>query len=112
MMTSIGTPSDVLAEGDNLYIADSLKGIVRRVSKGKIEILVGHPNEDFLKKPKKMAFQKDILYILCENEIKTFLMKQGVCGSIPFESNSIVSINADADKDLYILEEILEKVNA
>jgi hypothetical protein len=103
--TSIGCPSGVAIRDRKLLLADSLSGVIRELDGTHMKILCGHPCENILPSPSKMAVQKDVLYIMCQDGVRTYSFATESNSDSPvYESNSIVGIAADFDNSLYIVE--------
>jgi hypothetical protein len=103
--TSIGSPSGIISDENEIYIADSFCGVIRKLNGKEVNVLCGSPKESVLEKPSKLLMQKSSLYILCNNSIRMFSLATGIVGKgSVYESDKILNITNDNSNGLYILE--------
>jgi len=103
--TSIGSPSGIVSNENEIYIADSFCGVIRKLNGKEVNVLCGSPKESVLEKPSKLLMQKSSLYILCNNSIRMFSLATGIIGKgSVYESDKILNITNDNSNGLYILE--------
>lgn len=105
--TSIGVPSGMCFCNGELFLSDSLNGVVRSIKDGKISLVYGNPTEHLLTEPSKLTVSEAVIYLLCKNSIMSFIIgKDNPVGHAIYESDTLSNIAADSDKGLYILEEL------
>jgi hypothetical protein len=103
--TSIGLPSGILFYEGRIYLADDLRHIVREVHGESIRMVAGHPKKQILLHPSNLVAQNNSLYILCKDGIWSYLLNHNTLGkSQIYESNNVISITADLEKTLFIME--------
>lgn len=103
--SSIGMPSGMVQQGNKLYISDSLGNVIRSIEGDSISLFFGHPNKNILNSPSKIIIDGNVLYILCNDSIRTYMINMRSGGEKPiYESNIVSNIAIDSDRGLYILE--------
>ncbi len=103
--TSIGSPSGIVSNENEIYIADSFCGVIRKLNGKEVNVLCGNPKESVFERPSKLLIQKNSLYILCKNSIRMFSFATGIIGKVSvYESDKILNITNDNSNGLYILE--------
>ena len=103
--SSIGYPKWLANKGGKLYMSDYATNIVRKIDKESISICCGSLKKDRLKNPSKLSLSDNVLYVMCNENIRSYMINTNYCGDRPiYESDKIVNITSNADGGLYILE--------
>ena len=100
---SFHNPSDVIVVNNEVLVADCDNHCVRRIKNNGISLFCGNPSIGDMR-PRRMALQDNIVYILSGNSIKSFPMSNKN-GLMIYESDNIIDLT-NGKKGLLILEEI------
>jgi len=105
LCTSIGNPSGIVSNGNEVYISDSFCGVIRKLKGKDISVLCGCPKNIVLESPSKLLIHNNSLSILCNKSIRMFSFANGSLGKgAAYESDKILNITNDNKNGLYILE--------
>jgi len=109
---SFSNPQGIAYYMKALYIADTGNHCIRKIENGNVKLIAGHPLEygdrdglnSLLQSPLKIRVKGGIGCFIDNDKIKHMVLSTGKIG-IAYESNNIISIELDSEKNLYILEE-------
>jgi len=113
---SLNKPSGITCTENTVYIADSNNNCIRMVNGNAVSAVIGMPNERGDKEgfgldarlnfPSKMTSFSDSVFFVDENKVKTFTTKNLYVKDYHVFNGNIISIQADDEKNLYVLEEL------
>jgi len=96
----LNNPRGIFVDEKAIYLSDAKNYCIRKVTDGMISIVTGNPLKNAIY-PTKIRGCKNTLYFINGNEIK-YSVNNDV--GVLYESEGIISIDADDKKNLFILE--------
>lgn len=104
-LSSLNFPSSIDLHGNNLYIADTGNGMVRKLKDNQLIPILGSPNDKSLK-PSQIIATKDMLYYLSNNVYTTNLSgakHSGISIYVP-EGDIILCKDICQENSIYLME--------